>query len=48
MIPFDPHMSEGAEIDLPRLKKETKRAYVELAATVADDFTQSYRPQQGG
>ncbi|MFQ6228749.1 MinD/ParA family protein, partial [Nocardia sp. NPDC002869] len=48
MIPFDPHMSEGAEIDLPRLKKETKRAYVELAATVADDFTQSYRPHQGG
>ncbi|MET8797067.1 AAA family ATPase [Nocardia sp. NPDC004568] len=48
MIPFDPHMSEGAEIDLARLKKETKRAYVELAATVADDFTQSYRPHQGG
>ncbi|MEU1985362.1 AAA family ATPase [Nocardia sp. NPDC019395] len=48
MIPFDPHMSEGAEIDLPRLKKETKRAYVELAATVADDFTQSYRMPQGG
>ncbi|MGW0182655.1 nucleotide-binding protein [Nocardia sp. NPDC003345] len=47
MIPFDPHMSEGAEIDLPRLKKETKRAYVELAATVADDFTQSYRSQPG-
>nr|WP_229718915.1 MinD/ParA family protein [Nocardia jinanensis] len=48
MIPFDPHISEGAEIDLPRLKKETKRAYVELAATVADDFTQSYQPHQGG
>ncbi|MEU4312631.1 AAA family ATPase [Nocardia sp. NPDC024068] len=47
MVPFDPHMSEGAEIDLPRLKKETKRAYVELAATVADDFTQSYRSPQG-
>lgn len=47
MIPFDPHMSEGAEIDLPRLKKETKRAYVELAATVADDFTQSYRSHPG-
>ncbi|MGW1741570.1 nucleotide-binding protein [Nocardia sp. NPDC001965] len=48
MIPFDPHMSEGAEIDLPRLEKQTKRAYVELAATVADDFTQSYRPHPGG
>nr|WP_280397291.1 MinD/ParA family protein [Nocardia carnea] len=48
MIPFDPHMSEGAEIDLPRLKKETKRAYVELAATVADDFGRSYHLQHGG
>ncbi|MFD4405877.1 AAA family ATPase [Nocardia sp. NPDC058499] len=48
MIPFDPHMSEGAEIDLPRLKKETKRAYVELAATVADDFGRSYGPQHAG
>ncbi|WP_459549333.1 MinD/ParA family ATP-binding protein [Nocardia sp. X0981] len=48
MIPFDPHMSEGAEIDLARLKKETKRAYVELAATVADDFNQSYHTYQGG
>ncbi|WP_307647534.1 MinD/ParA family ATP-binding protein [Nocardia speluncae] len=47
MIPFDPHMSEGAEIDLLRLKKETKRAYVELAATVADDFGRSYGPQHG-
>ncbi|MFI1462559.1 MinD/ParA family ATP-binding protein [Nocardia carnea] len=48
MIPFDPHMSEGAEIDLPRLKKETKRAYVELAATVADDFGRSYGPHHAG
>ncbi|WP_280420532.1 MinD/ParA family ATP-binding protein [Nocardia carnea] len=48
MVPFDPHMSEGAEIDLPRLKKETKRAYVELAATVADDFGRSYGPQHSG
>ncbi|MFI5720999.1 AAA family ATPase [Nocardia sp. NPDC051750] len=48
MVPFDPHMSEGAEIDLPRLKKETKRAYVELAATVADDFGRSYQPHHGG
>ncbi|MFR9752252.1 AAA family ATPase [Nocardia sp. 004] len=38
IIPFDPHISEGAEIDLHRLHKQTKRAYVELAATIADDF----------
>jgi len=38
IIPFDPHLSEGAEIELARLNKNTKRALVELAATVADDF----------
>ncbi|MFE7741422.1 AAA family ATPase [Nocardia sp. NPDC057455] len=43
VIPFDPHMSEGAEIDLHRLHKQTKRAYVELAATVADDFATDHR-----
>lgn len=43
IIPFDPHLSEGAEIDLHRLHKDTKRAYVELAATVADDFATEHR-----
>nr|WP_280248888.1 MinD/ParA family protein [Nocardia abscessus] len=43
IIPFDTHMSEGAEIDLHRLHKQTKRAYVELAATVADDFATDHR-----
>uniref|UniRef100_UPI003183BA77 nucleotide-binding protein n=1 Tax=Nocardia donostiensis TaxID=1538463 RepID=UPI003183BA77 len=47
IIPFDPHMSEGAEIDLARLQKQTKRAYVELAATVADDFATDHRRYQG-
>nr|WP_071931172.1 MinD/ParA family protein [Nocardia mangyaensis] len=39
IIPYDEHLSEGAEIDLHRLHKSTKRAYVELAATVADEFS---------
>ncbi|MFG2183779.1 MinD/ParA family ATP-binding protein [Nocardia iowensis] len=43
IIPFDTHMSEGAEIDLHRLHKQTKRAYVELAATIADDFATDHR-----
>ncbi|WP_308162899.1 MinD/ParA family ATP-binding protein [Nocardia alni] len=38
IIPYDPHLSEGAEIELARLHKNTKRALVELSATVADDF----------
>jgi MinD-like ATPase involved in chromosome partitioning or flagellar assembly len=43
VIPFDVHLSEGAEIDLHRLHKTTKRAYVELAATVADEFSIDHR-----
>jgi MinD-like ATPase involved in chromosome partitioning or flagellar assembly len=37
-IPFDEHLSAGAEIDLELLEKPTRRAYLELAASVADDF----------
>ncbi|WP_308166989.1 MinD/ParA family ATP-binding protein [Nocardia albiluteola] len=43
IIPYDPHLSEGAEIELARLHKNTKRALVELAATVADDFATEHR-----
>ncbi|WP_019929502.1 AAA family ATPase [Nocardia sp. BMG111209] len=43
IIPFDSHLSEGAEIDLARLNKDTKRALVELSATVADDFATDHR-----
>lgn len=38
LVPFDPHLEEGAEIDLMRLKRETKEALVELAAIVAEAF----------
>ncbi|WP_143695553.1 MinD/ParA family protein [Williamsia sp. 1135] len=37
-IPFDDHLAEGAEVDLDLLGKPTRRALVEMAATVADDF----------
>ncbi|PXY32032.1 MinD/ParA family ATP-binding protein [Prauserella muralis] len=37
-IPFDPHLEEGAEIELERLQPETRLALLELAATVADGF----------
>ncbi|MCP2252905.1 MinD-like ATPase involved in chromosome partitioning or flagellar assembly [Prauserella aidingensis] len=37
-VPFDPHLEEGAEIDLDRLDKDTRTALLELAATVADGF----------
>jgi MinD-like ATPase involved in chromosome partitioning or flagellar assembly len=37
-IPFDPHLEEGAEIELERLSGATRNALLELGATVADDF----------
>ena len=37
-VPFDPHLEEGAEISLERLKPETREALLELAAVVADGF----------
>ncbi len=38
LVPFDPHLEEGAEIHLDRLKRETREALIELAAVVADGF----------
>jgi MinD-like ATPase involved in chromosome partitioning or flagellar assembly len=37
-VPFDPHLEEGAEISLDRLKVETRDALTELAAVVASGF----------
>ncbi|MFT4396799.1 AAA family ATPase [Gordonia lacunae] len=38
-IPFDDHLAEGADVDLELMSKPTKRSFVELAATIADDFS---------
>lgn len=38
VLPFDEHLAEGAEIHLDRLRPATRRAFVALAAMVADDF----------
>jgi len=46
LVPFDPHLEEGAEIDLMRLKRETKEALVELAAVVAEAFPGDDRSNQ--
>ncbi|RRO13279.1 MinD/ParA family protein [Saccharopolyspora rhizosphaerae] len=37
-IPFDPHLEEGAEVELDQLAAPTRMALLELAAVVADDF----------
>lgn len=38
-IPFDKHLDEGLAVDLAKLRKKTLRAFEELAAMLADDFT---------
>ncbi|WP_411742343.1 MinD/ParA family protein [Rhodococcus sp. IEGM 1330] len=37
-IPFDPHLEEGAEIELDRLRGRTRKALLEVAAAVAAGF----------
>jgi MinD-like ATPase involved in chromosome partitioning or flagellar assembly len=41
-IPFDPHLEEGAEIELDRLGPPTRMALLELASTVADGFPSEF------
>jgi MinD-like ATPase involved in chromosome partitioning or flagellar assembly len=43
-VPFDPHLEEGAEISLDRLRPETREALIELAAVVAGGFSSTKRP----
>jgi putative peptide zinc metalloprotease protein len=38
-VPWDPHLSAGAETQIDRLRPITRRAYLEVAAAVADGFT---------
>ena len=44
-VPFDRHLETGAEISLDELALATRRAYVRLAAAVADGFQP---PRDGG
>ena len=38
LVPFDPHLEEGAEVELGRLKPKTREALIELAAVVSEGF----------
>jgi MinD-like ATPase involved in chromosome partitioning or flagellar assembly len=40
-IPYDPHLEEGAELELERLKRGTRDAYIALAAAVGEGFLRS-------
>ncbi len=41
VVPFDEHLAEGSVVDLELLRPATRKAFVELAAMVADDFPES-------
>jgi MinD-like ATPase involved in chromosome partitioning or flagellar assembly len=42
-VPYDPHLEEGAEVELEMLNEETADAYLNLAAMVADGFAHPRR-----
>ena len=37
-VPFDPHLSDATAVDFDRLKPDTRRAYIEAAASLVDGF----------
>ncbi|WP_344296397.1 MinD/ParA family protein, partial [Streptomyces synnematoformans] len=45
VIPFDEHLSAGAELDLSMMRPKTKEAYFNLATLVAEDFTRAQQAQ---
>lgn len=44
LIPFDEHLAEGSEVDMNQMGRGTRRAFLELAASVADGFSQTLVP----
>jgi MinD-like ATPase involved in chromosome partitioning or flagellar assembly len=38
VVPLDNHLAEGSEVDLDRLSRQTRQAFLELAASLADGF----------
>jgi MinD-like ATPase involved in chromosome partitioning or flagellar assembly len=43
-LPYDPHLEEGAEVDLAEIKADTRAGLLELAAAVADGFPRDGTP----
>ncbi|SLH93837.1 ESX-1 secretion-associated protein EspI [Mycobacteroides abscessus subsp. abscessus] len=44
MIPFDPHLAEGADVDFNVLNPDTNEAYLKLAGAIADNFSRLRAP----
>ncbi|WP_236076468.1 nucleotide-binding protein [Streptomyces coffeae] len=45
VVPFDEHLSAGAEVDLDMLRPKTREAYFNLSALVAEDFARAQQAQ---
>lgn len=43
LVPFDEHLESGTEIELGRLAPSTRTAFLELAAVIAEDFSEKPR-----
>ncbi|AXK35820.1 topoisomerase II [Streptomyces armeniacus] len=44
-IPFDEHLSAGAELDLDMMRPRTREAYFNLSAMIAEDFSRVQQEQ---
>jgi len=45
VLPFDRHVHDGKEIGLDRLSRESRRSYLEMAATIAGMFPEPGAPR---
>ncbi|WP_328512188.1 SCO5717 family growth-regulating ATPase [Streptomyces sp. NBC_00376] len=45
VVPFDEHLSAGAEVDLDMMRPKTREAYFNLSAMVAEDFARAQQQQ---
>lgn len=45
VVPFDEHLSAGAEVDLDMMRPKTREAYFNLSALVAEDFQRAQQAQ---
>ncbi|WP_070198937.1 SCO5717 family growth-regulating ATPase [Streptomyces oceani] len=44
-VPFDEHLSAGAELDLDMMRPKTREAYFDLSALIAEDFARVQQEQ---
>ncbi|MDQ0940355.1 MinD-like ATPase involved in chromosome partitioning or flagellar assembly [Streptomyces sp. V1I1] len=45
VVPFDEHLSAGAEVDLDMMRPKTREAYFNLSVLIAEDFVRAQQQQ---